>query len=195
MESEQAIAMRARNAERGFASFISLTELEKIKITIWHTPHNFSYFFILSRGTPLPVGHIIDHVLDVMPRFASEYKKLSDADKIKALKIYLQGENIPHGGVVSSGSRVTVDLLSEFTYDRENRTYYDRLRTEDLLLVPEVLPSTSDNICSICLAAVAGSVTRTLACNHEFHVQCIKEWAEVKNSCPLCRKDFARITG
>ena len=27
-------------------------------------------------------------------------------------------------------------------------------------------------------------------CNHEFHVDCLKEWVKNNNSCPLCRKEI-----
>lgn len=32
-----------------------------------------------------------------------------------------------------------------------------------------------------------------LSCKHFFCCQCIKDWAEVTNLCPLCKADFSEI--
>jgi len=41
-------------------------------------------------------------------------------------------------------------------------------------------------ICSICLNKLNNP--RLLPCMHKFHPQCIQQWIEIDNSCPLCRK-------
>lgn len=49
--------------------------------------------------------------------------------------------------------------------------------------------------CSICLASISSEPSceeekpRSLPCHHTFHTECINEWLNVKQNCPLCRKD------
>lgn len=30
-------------------------------------------------------------------------------------------------------------------------------------------------------------------CNHRFHVECIKKWADMQNKCPLCKARFTKF--
>src|SRR4051794_23624770 len=42
--------------------------------------------------------------------------------------------------------------------------------------------------CSVCLAAFAPeSQKRKLDCGHVFHLNCIKQWLNIKPTCPNCR--------
>ncbi|KAI3991341.1 hypothetical protein MKX01_034660 [Papaver californicum] len=44
-----------------------------------------------------------------------------------------------------------------------------------------------DDACSICLEAFTESDPSTVTnCNHEFHLQCILEWAQRSSQCPMC---------
>ncbi|KAK9150346.1 hypothetical protein Syun_008655 [Stephania yunnanensis] len=42
-------------------------------------------------------------------------------------------------------------------------------------------------ICSICMVKVDEKIG-SLSCGHEFHVNCIKDWLIVINTCPICRR-------
>eukprot|EP01017_Pseudomicrothorax_dubius_P036204 TRINITY_DN5162_c0_g1_i6.p1 TRINITY_DN5162_c0_g1~~TRINITY_DN5162_c0_g1_i6.p1 ORF type:complete len:379 (+),score=43.57 TRINITY_DN5162_c0_g1_i6:66-1202(+) len=46
--------------------------------------------------------------------------------------------------------------------------------------------------CPICLGEIQGKKGK-LACRHEFCLGCIKDWSQVTNLCPLCKKDFKEI--
>ncbi|KAK4377248.1 hypothetical protein RND71_003544 [Anisodus tanguticus] len=42
--------------------------------------------------------------------------------------------------------------------------------------------------CCICQEEyTAGDIMGTLDCGHEFHTNCIKQWLELKNTCPICK--------
>jgi hypothetical protein len=46
----------------------------------------------------------------------------------------------------------------------------------------------SCTICSICLEAfVEGELMHRLACQHPYHLQCIRPWLAMKTTCPACR--------
>lgn len=45
--------------------------------------------------------------------------------------------------------------------------------------------------CSICMENYKpGTRIKRLPCNHEFHPECITQWLETNNSCPICRQSF-----
>lgn len=52
--------------------------------------------------------------------------------------------------------------------------------------------STESN-CPICLNKTEDNVVGILECSHQFCIQCIVDWAEVTNLCPLCRTEFLCI--
>ena len=48
---------------------------------------------------------------------------------------------------------------------------------------------TTDVDCSICLDKITHKTDYLKTnCNHEFHLSCIDHWAQINNSCPLCRR-------
>ena len=47
-------------------------------------------------------------------------------------------------------------------------------------------------ICPICLKEPIRP-TKTNICKHIFCYTCIKEWAKIKNVCPMCRMKFTKI--
>ena len=51
----------------------------------------------------------------------------------------------------------------------------------------------SSNICAICLnnCTYPGNPN---GCKHIFCFKCIKLWAKIKWTCPVCRKNFFKIT-
>ena len=44
--------------------------------------------------------------------------------------------------------------------------------------------------CSICFEDM-DEATKINKCGHAFHHDCIKEWTEINQSCPICREDTA----
>lgn len=51
-------------------------------------------------------------------------------------------------------------------------------------LIPS--PNSSDYRCTICLEQITAENLKTLPCSHQFHTQCINEWLENHETCPLC---------
>lgn len=48
-------------------------------------------------------------------------------------------------------------------------------------------------VCCICSAAI--SVQGQLdSCKHVFCLDCILKWADIENSCPLCKQRFSQVT-
>jgi hypothetical protein len=54
-------------------------------------------------------------------------------------------------------------------------------------------PEIRDNeVCSICWDNIdASSDAIALECNHVFHNECIKSWANIRAICPMCRKSLS----
>ena len=48
-------------------------------------------------------------------------------------------------------------------------------------------------ICPVCL--LEGPRTRLLSCPHLFHLECLLQWCEQENSCPVCREFSNHIIG
>jgi hypothetical protein len=42
-------------------------------------------------------------------------------------------------------------------------------------------------LCVVCLETTT-PYPNTLPCGHKFHKHCIRKWAKLYNSCPICRK-------
>jgi hypothetical protein len=47
--------------------------------------------------------------------------------------------------------------------------------------------------CAICLSCIADESLCKIACQHYFCWSCLKDWADVTNSCPLCKREFLEI--
>uniref|UniRef100_A0A6U5E6L1 RING-type domain-containing protein n=1 Tax=Corethron hystrix TaxID=216773 RepID=A0A6U5E6L1_9STRA len=54
--------------------------------------------------------------------------------------------------------------------------------------------------CAICIQDFAvgdvvafSSAPQSSGCNHIFHEKCILDWLERENSCPTCKREFAKI--
>ena len=52
--------------------------------------------------------------------------------------------------------------------------------------------SNDDNICIICLCQYdkADHKVKTLKCNHTLCENCFEQWYQIKESCPICRKNL-----
>lgn len=62
-------------------------------------------------------------------------------------------------------------------------------------VAPEKLRGTGEGAfedkCVVCFEQMSSeSRVRRLPCKHEFHVECIDSWLEVKQDCPVCRRDL-----
>ena len=56
------------------------------------------------------------------------------------------------------------------------------------LLPPPHLPSSCSCVCAICLSRFqAHSIVKLIACQHRFHLSCLRPWAARRTTCPLCR--------
>lgn len=56
---------------------------------------------------------------------------------------------------------------------------------------PELSDSETQSECSICLATYrSGEDVSILACSHEYHSACLKQWMTKHRSCPMCRLDI-----
>ena len=65
----------------------------------------------------------------------------------------------------------------------------------DIALLPSIVFTDSSDCsskdCSICLSDFdLGELVMPLPCDgkHSFHAECIRQWLERQNSCPLCQK-------
>ncbi|EAR92090.2 C3HC4 type (RING finger) zinc finger protein (macronuclear) [Tetrahymena thermophila SB210] len=47
--------------------------------------------------------------------------------------------------------------------------------------------------CAICLGIPEDSIYGVVQCQHEFCIDCILQWSEVTNLCPMCRAEFSKI--
>jgi len=47
--------------------------------------------------------------------------------------------------------------------------------------------------CPICISKIETESARINCCNHIFCFDCIKDWSERANQCPLCKKRFSKI--
>ena len=45
----------------------------------------------------------------------------------------------------------------------------------------------TDFVCSICLDSNIDDIVK-LECEHLFHKNCIIQWVDIKNDCPICRE-------
>ena len=45
--------------------------------------------------------------------------------------------------------------------------------------------------CVICLEQ--WPLARPGVCDHMFHLECLLQWAEIENSCPVCRQFFNHV--
>jgi hypothetical protein len=67
-------------------------------------------------------------------------------------------------------------------------------RTKNRVTIKKVDSDDEDNLlneCSICLENYKkDDMIIILACTHNFHESCLKEWSQNNNSCPHCRENI-----
>ncbi len=50
-------------------------------------------------------------------------------------------------------------------------------------------------VCSICYCNYNSNMDcQVLPCNHKFHSTCLKKWFTKKQNCPLCRRQYGRMS-
>ena len=47
--------------------------------------------------------------------------------------------------------------------------------------------------CAICLENTDNSSYNALCCKGKFHFECLHQWFKIKNTCPLCRKEYSHM--
>ena len=59
----------------------------------------------------------------------------------------------------------------------------------------ENIKCVNENKCSICLENISkNEEIKKISCNHEFHIECLKEWLCKQNiKCPVCRFDVREL--
>ena len=66
-------------------------------------------------------------------------------------------------------------------------------------LIEVIASARSDEVilreCGICMEKICGIGlwAKVNSCEHEFHADCIRQWAEKANTCPLCRGRFSEM--
>jgi hypothetical protein len=67
-----------------------------------------------------------------------------------------------------------------------------RVKNTEISKKIRLLGEKRDDICTICLEKVQDGSPRTkvILCGHKFHRRCLKPWAKICNSCPICRKSI-----
>ena len=52
-------------------------------------------------------------------------------------------------------------------------------------------PHEDEEQCSVCMRPFNNTSVRLLTCEHVFHTECIDEWIQRSETCPLCRATIA----
>ncbi|EAR95618.2 anaphase-promoting complex subunit 11 RING-H2 finger protein (macronuclear) [Tetrahymena thermophila SB210] len=75
---------------------------------------------------------------------------------------------------------------------QNNQTSIDqKLQDQNIPTTLQVNNSKNKQCCSLCLVEfVKGQKLRITICSHYFHSQCLEEWLESNENCPLCRQSF-----
>jgi len=47
--------------------------------------------------------------------------------------------------------------------------------------------------CAICLENTDDNCYKSLCCNKIFHFECLDKWFKIKNTCPLCRREYSHM--
>ncbi|KAH7315833.1 hypothetical protein KP509_21G067300 [Ceratopteris richardii] len=71
--------------------------------------------------------------------------------------------------------------------DEENRRIQDAIHTSAAAFVEGGIQDACDDSCSICLEPFCESdPAMVTSCKHNYHLQCILEWAQRSKECPMC---------
>jgi hypothetical protein len=84
----------------------------------------------------------------------------------------------------------TSDNLLEYEIFYNLRDVSVGLIDQSMNMTSVTINATYDKFCVICQEyANLGSITRTLSCEHSFHILCIDKWLNDHTKCPTCNKD------
>lgn len=50
-----------------------------------------------------------------------------------------------------------------------------------------------EDICAICLEKTTNDSYKSCCCRNKFHFECLDKWFKIKNTCPLCRKEYSHM--
>ncbi|KAL3503160.1 hypothetical protein ACH5RR_037609 [Cinchona calisaya] len=102
-----------------------------------------------------------------------------DVDHMSYEELLALGEQIGHVGTGLSEESITINLKTRSF--ASSATYPSTNQEVDFCVVCQIDYKDQENV-------------GTLDCGHEYHVDCIKKWLLVKNTCPIC-KSTALTTG
>ena len=93
---------------------------------------------------------------------------------------------IPHTPAISYDYDTDDDTYDD-TYDYDTDDDTDDNNEIDLSSLIITADLIKNDICVICFCQLNDTVIQT-TCNHQYHLQCITQWHQIKNVCPLCKK-------
>uniref|UniRef100_A0A7S3JI02 RING-type domain-containing protein n=1 Tax=Euplotes harpa TaxID=151035 RepID=A0A7S3JI02_9SPIT len=83
--------------------------------------------------------------------------------------------------------------MSGATADNKKKAKEDIMKKLKTIKIATKKQFEKDDTCSICLCNYAiGHKVVKLSCTHMFHVKCVKQWFDKKQTCPKCRKDLSK---
>lgn len=138
------------------------------------------YYFIINRFSPnnTVIGNIIS--FDSLNNSEYEFRFFSLMNMIVKGQSYL-------------AHRVNFDLLSESLKQApENLPNYPSPKRSCKKRISKLRELSKKNTCMICLKDADGFdfTFNKLNCGHSFHINCISEWKNHCNTCPICRKEI-----
>ncbi|KAL4449772.1 hypothetical protein ABPG74_008145 [Tetrahymena malaccensis] len=146
-------------------------------------------------------------LINLQNRLKIQQKKKLILSKKRALQNYLM-PSIPFQP--QSRSQLDQSVLAESAFDKKsqdqtqkNNNDQRRLNQKDNIQLQDLETninksvqlnssmSNSKQCCSICLVEFIPqeNIQKTI-CSHTFHIQCIKDWINKNENCPLCRQSF-----
>merc|ERR1711978_820511 len=77
-----------------------------------------------------------------------------------------------------------------YSRNEEKNEKIRKLSSEIENMTGRMLTGTESVTCSICLEPISENTPMKDLdnCEHKFHLQCIKQWVKVKNTCPTCTR-------
>ncbi|KAK9131994.1 hypothetical protein Scep_011522 [Stephania cephalantha] len=107
------------------------------------------------------------------------------------VRVRLYPTSIQQGGrIFSDEDMMAVQHRSFFEeQSRERKSGWSEEAILKSLKTRNYEVSQEAEICSICMDGIkVDEKIGSLSCGHEFHVNCIKDWLIVNNTCPICRR-------
>lgn len=115
-----------------------------------------------------------DMVREIMGRYDSKQHISETKERLRKLD---------PGSFNENGKRLLEDLNA---YSGYNNRRLKKCSNNKELTLP------TNTTCAICLDSI-NKLANLDKCNHDFCLNCIKQWSKKTNKCPLCKKDFKII--